>query len=269
MNPFLEMMKRTQASSHYNKMLRFSKPLADHFGINHFWYFRITRSGNYSYMGTHAGWNEYCFDQSLHKHFPCLRHPHLLRKGISLMKAGGNAQYKQVLQNAWDRFHISFNLNLFENGHDGIEAFGFATQFQGYETEEKLLNELPTLRYFIREFRKRHENLFSFLWENEIDLSESFGETFFERPKEIVIPFDRTLFLQELGCDRVQLTGREKEILKLLASGFPASYIGNTLHLGIRTVENYTAAIKEKLASHTKVELIKKAQELSASGILD
>lgn len=185
------------------------------------------------------------------------------------MKSGGNAQYEQVQKCAWERFRINFNLNLFENGTEGIEAFGFATRFQGCEVEEQLLNELPTLRYFIQEFRKQHGKLFSLLWENPVDLAEQIGNSFYERPKGVVLPLDRALFLRELGCNYLHFTTREKEILKFLASGFPASYIGKKLHLGIRTVENYTATIKEKLSSHSKVELIRKAQELDSAGILE
>jgi len=268
MNPFLDVMKRTQASPLYAAMLRFSRPLSDHFGINHFWYYRILRSGAYSYVGTHAAWNEYCFDQSLLRHFPCLRHPNILGKGISLMKAGGSAEYKQLLQNAWGAFQINFNLNLYENTIDGIEAFGFATRFSGCEVDEKLLNELPTLRYFIQEFRQRHGKLFEFLWENPVDLATAMGEAFYERPKEIILPFDRALFLKELGCEAVHLTPREKEILQFLANGFPASYIAEKLHLRIRTVENYIVVIKDKLVTRSKVDLIRKAQELHSSGIL-
>lgn len=268
MNPFLDAMRRTQGSPHYGAMLRFARPLSDHFGINHFWYYRILRSGAYSYVGTHAAWNEYCFDQSLLRHFPCLRHPNILGKGISLMKAGGSADYQQLLQKAWGTFQINFNLNLYENRDDGIEAFGFATRFSGFEVDEKLLNELPTLRYFIQEFRQRHRRLFEFLWENPVDLGTAIGEVFYERPKGIVLPFDRALFLKELGCEKIHLTPREKEMLQFLANGFPASYIAERLHLGIRTVENYIALIKDKLSTRSKVDLIRKAQELHSSGIL-
>jgi DNA-binding CsgD family transcriptional regulator len=250
-------------------MLKFARPLSGHFGVNHFWYYRILRSGAYSYVGTHAAWNEYCFDQSLLSHFPCLRHPNVLGKGISLMKAGGGVEYKEVLRTAWEKFQINFNINLFENTADGIEAFGFATRFSGSEIDEKLLNELPTLRYFIQEFREKHSKLIKFLWENPVDLSTTIGEIFYERPKGIVLPFNRASFLKELGCSTVPVTPREKEILKLLANGFPASYIGEVLHLGIRTVENYIAVIKDKFAIRSKVELIRKAQELHSSGLLE
>ncbi len=270
MNPFIEMMRRVQSSYHYDQMLKFCKPLSHHFGVTHFWSYRISRSGVYSYVGTHAAWNEYCFDQSLLKAFPCIRHPSILRRGVTLMKAGADGEYKQLLQTAWDKFQINFNLNIFDNHADGIEAFGFATRFQDQEAEERLINELPLLRYFIKEFRQKHGKLFSLMDDNSVDLSANIGTIFYERSKSIIVPFERSRFLREIGCSSVfQLTRREKDILKLLANGFPASYIKDQLHLGLRTVENYTASIKEKLNCQSKVELIKKAQEISLTGFFD
>ena len=269
MNPFLEMMRRIQSHPCYLQMIRFAKPLSDHFGVNHFWYYRIARSGAYSYVGTHAAWNEYCFDQSLLTHFPCLRHPSVLRRGITLMKAGSNEQYKEVQKQAWNHFNINFNLNIFENCAEGIEAFGFGTRFHDHEAGERLLNELPLLRYFIKEFRQKHEKLFRLLEDNCVDLSASIGTIFHERPKGIVPLLERSLFLRQMGHSTIKFTPREKDILKLLASGFPAPYIKNQLHLGLRTVENYIATIKGKLSCRSKVELIRKAQELASIGLFD
>lgn len=269
MNPFLEMMSKTQSSPYYDQMVRFAKPLYNHFGINHFWHYRISQMGAYWYVGTNGSWNEHCFGESLIHHFPCLRSPNVLKTGISLMRAGNNQEYAQVLKIAWEKFHIHFNLNLFETCNDGIEAFGFGSRFSDHESDEQILNELPLLRYFIHDFRKKHGKLINLLGDNAVDLSVHMGAAFYERPKQIVSPMHRERLLQELGCSSIaHLSKREREVLRLLASGFPASYIKEQLHLGLRTVENYIASIKNKLPCHSKVELIKKAQELILSGIL-
>ncbi len=269
MNRFLQMMEQTQSSPHYDQMVRFARPLYDHFGINHFWYYRITRSGNYMYAGTHGSWNEYCFGESLHTHFPCLRLPNSKKGGISLMKAGRQGAYRKVLKIAESKFNINFHLNLIEPCHEGIEAFGFATRFSDHEADERLLNELPLLRYFIHEFRKKHGKLFALLQENAVDLSTHMGSTFYERSQGIALPLQRDQLLKEIGCSSFsRLTPREQDIMRLLASGFPASYIKTQLHLGLRTVENYIAAIKDKLSCSSKVELIKKAQEALQAGLL-
>ena len=87
MNCFAEMSRRIQTSPQYDSFRRFSSPLKTHFGINHFWYYRITDAGHYSFLGTHTAWNEHCFNELPLHLFPCLRHPSLLNTGITLMKA--------------------------------------------------------------------------------------------------------------------------------------------------------------------------------------
>lgn len=269
MSRFLEMLSKTQSSAQYDQMIRFAKPLYDHFGINHFWYYRITSNGTYSYVGTNGSWNEYCFGESLINHFPCLRSPSVLKGGLSLMKAGTNKAYAKVLKTAWDKFRINFNINIFEPCADGMEAFGFGSKFADHEADERILNELPLLRYFFHEFRKKHGKLFTLLQDNAVDLSEHMGPTFHERPKGIMLPLNRQLFLKEIGCASIShLTPREQDILRLLANGYPASYIREVLHLGLRTVENYIASIKNKLSCNSKVDLIKKAREAILSGSL-
>ena len=95
------------------------------------------------------------------------------------------------------------------------------------------------------------------------------GPVFYERPKTIELPLNRKHFLNNLGCASIpHLTQREKDVLRLLANGYPASYIKEELHLGLRTVENYIFSIKLKLSCDSKVELIKKSQEALLAGIL-
>lgn len=68
------------------------------------------------------------------------------------------------------------------------------------------------------------------------------------------------------GKDRGQetaptLTNREKEILKLIASGFTNKEIANKLFISIKTVETHRARIMEKLGIHNTASLVKYAIE--------
>jgi|GEM_PF-3093029 len=270
MNLFLEMLKRNRSSPHLDRALKFAAPLNDHLGINHFWYYRISSSGAYSYLGTHEDWNEYCYEHSLTNAFPCLRHPKILGEGISLMRASpSDTKYKEVQKIAWDRFQINFNLNLYETFEDGIEAFGFGSRFNDHKADERLLNELPLLRSFVRAFKENHKKVFSLLEENQVDLVSQMGTEFYKRPMEYSLPLERGSFLSQLGYQFIlELTPREKQLLKYLASGYPASYIKKQLFLSLRTVENYIATLKDKLNCSSKVDLIQKAQEIMCTGWL-
>jgi DNA-binding CsgD family transcriptional regulator len=268
MKNFHEMLRKVTSSPSYDSMLCFVANLHPLFGINHFWYYRITNSGHYSYLGTHARWNEFCFDTALLGNFPCLRHPNALPRGINLMKADASGSYKELLQTAWEKFNINFNINLLRNIPQGVEAFGFATCYNDPRAEERLINSFPYLRHFAVEFRKRYKKLFHLLDDYQINLSSELGTLFYEFPKGHAFPCDRKEFLRKMGLESIlSLTSREKEIF--LLSNYPAPYIAQRLELSQKTVENNLLVIKEKLACDSKVTLIQKQEELTALNYFD
>jgi len=67
----------------------------------------------------------------------------------------------------------------------------------------------------------------------------------------------------EPGSD---LTGREKEILVLLAEGKANKTIANELHLSVNTVRNYVQSSLSKLNAHSKLEAVSAAVR---AGIID
>lgn len=266
MKQFEEILSKVTSSPHHNKMMRFVKPLKDHFGVNHFWYYRITFSGHYSYVGTHQAWSEYCLDSEMIDHFSCLRHPTVTKTGLSLMKPCGDEKYKKLLDKAWEKFRIHFSLNMIQSTADGIEAYGFGSQFNDQKNEERLLNELPSLIHFTKVFKQENQKIFDLLENVQADLTSYIGPVFYEIPKGIELPLNRSRFLRDIGYKLPSLTPRELDILKFLANGFPASYMAKKLHLSSRTIENYVARMKIKLLCTDKVELIQKAQEISSIG---
>jgi len=268
MKPFYNMLKIVTSSYYHDQIQRFVAPLNDLLGINHFWYYKITSSGHYVYLGSHSSWNEYCFDKSMISNFSCLRHPSLIPSGINLMQACPVGKYKQVLDAAWDKFQINFNINLTKKIPEGIEAFGFASRFNDPYAEQRLLNELPLLHHFTKMFRTKFSKLFRMIDEHPIDLPSQFGSVFYENSREPVIPIKRDQFLRKIGLESIlTLTPREIDVAKWIANGYPASYIAQQLQLNKRTVENYIVAIKDKLSCSSKVELIQKAQEIVAFNI--
>jgi DNA-binding CsgD family transcriptional regulator len=270
MNCFIDMLTKTTSSAAYSSMLRFAAPLKDHFGINHFWYYKITTLGHYSYMGSNAAWNEYCFNESLLSDFDCIKHPSLLQKGVSLMKLTNNPAYKKVFDIAWEKFQINFNINLVSHTADGIEAFGFATHFNDPQADERLINELPLLRLFTKLLREKYRTIFEGLNDHQINLSAELGQNFFTASPVLKTSQNREQFLRKLGLEHIfLLTPRELEVLQFISFGYPAAYIAAQLQLGTRTVENYLAIIKSKLSCRSKLELIQKAQEIAASGYFE
>lgn len=253
------MHQKICSSPHYDKWVKFSKLLKDQFGINHFWYYKITYSGHYSYMGTHAAWSEFCYSNNMTLLFPCLAQPDELQPGIILMKASSSEAFKNVLDTAWSKFGINFNLNIQSRIPEGIEAYGFATQYNGLLAEQRLLKELPLLNYFTKVCRRKYGKLFELLDETQVELFKQSKPRSSRRDN-----FDRHEFFEKMGNPQLlSLTSREKDVIKYLAHGFPASYIAEQLFLSQRTIETHVTSIKQKLNCDSKVELIQLAKEFT------
>ncbi len=58
-----------------------------------------------------------------------------------------------------------------------------------------------------------------------------------------------------------RLTGRQKEILKLIAEGNTSKTIGQKLNISLKTVQGHRAKIMEKLVIHNRTDLIKYAMQ--------
>jgi two-component system response regulator NreC len=64
----------------------------------------------------------------------------------------------------------------------------------------------------------------------------------------------------------VGLSGREVEVLKLIALGHTNAEIAAILHVSLRTVEHHRASILRKLGARTRAELVRYASE---TGVLE
>lgn len=257
------------STSNYDKINRFLRPLYDYLGINHFWWYMLTSSGEYAYFGSHMKWSEFCFEKDLHLTFPCLRHPNVVQHGIHLMKASNEKSYQEVLDIAWKKFQINFNINLVKKNNGAIEAFGFATRFNDVKADERMINEIPLLRAFCEAFKKKFEVIFELAKEQQVCIASPMGQAFYELPRRHIVPGCRDDILKVLGLKNfLLLTSREKEILSYVRNGFPVGFIASKLALSKRTVENYMTNLKDKLLCDSKTDLIEKSIALDAIGLL-
>lgn len=58
-----------------------------------------------------------------------------------------------------------------------------------------------------------------------------------------------------------ELTGREREILRLVALGYTNAEIAHSLSLAVRTVETHRSHIVHKTGAHTRAQLVRLAQD--------
>ncbi len=262
MNAFATLLQSVTSSSSYDKMLKFVRPLKDYFGINHFWYYRITYSGHYSYLGTHAAWDEYCFTENLFSQCPYLRHPDTFSDSIVMMKQVKNDSYLDLLKQAAQQFDINFNVHLLKKVPEGVEGYGFGTQSSQNVNDELILNELPLISQFIKKFRQENSHMYHLVHANQIDIASHLGNNFQEKSIQTSLLKNREGLLKEFGFNEVlKLNDRELEIFKVVAHGHTAKHIASQVLLAPRTVETYLDIIKQKLACKSKSELIQFAKD--------
>lgn len=63
------------------------------------------------------------------------------------------------------------------------------------------------------------------------------------------------------GSNAVELTRREREILRLVALGYTNAEISQALSLSVRTVETHRSHIVRKTGAHTRAQLVRFARE--------
>jgi FixJ family two-component response regulator len=90
---------------------------------------------------------------------------------------------------------------------------------------------------------------------SEVELLEAVGEAL-TQPQPIAEPVRQPKLA---GPEIDKLTGREKEVLTLLADGLSSREVASRLQISHRTVETYKGRIMEKLNAHKLSELVRLA----------
>lgn len=279
MRTLQEMHKKTTSGLEYEQMIRSVKPMCDYFSISNFYYLRILAQGDHAHffmLGTHLEWQEYLYsDPARLSSWPVIRHPDLLSSQAILFKSYSDPQLNDLLDIAWNKFGISFSLNIQRKIDGGIEAYGFGLNSRLLQADVLLLDEFPLLELCTFNFHKENKKFLDLASEYQVEISSIVGPAFFKKvapdyfslvldspalsPDDL--PLNKRALLESLGLQCIfLLTVREYEILNFVA--FPAKHIANILHLSHRTVENHIANIYSKLDCNGKTELIKKAHDI-------
>lgn len=269
MSTLSELHHRIVGSKEYDRMLRSVAPMCDYFNINQFYYARIQvycGQTYYSVLATNLRWQEFLFNNvHMIAAWPVFKNPDKHPSRIILKKNTGVSQFNNVLDVAWNTFNINFTVDIQRKIPGGIELYGFGVNFLNPKAEEYLINELPLLNKFIAYFQKENKKIVGLAYDHQVEISSFLGPTIIDEPIEYQFSKKRELLLEHLGFgSALSLSSREMDILKFMANGFSANYVGHQLHISSRTVENHIANIKSKLDIHSKVNLIKKAQEIVA-----
>lgn len=267
MNPFYEMIHNY--TFRYNcKINKFCSPIINNFGVNHFWYYKVTNKGHYTCLGSSLPWMEYYFGEKLYLPNPYLRNPANFQSGTSFIKQVKDYSYQKYVDIGVKNFNINQSLLFWEKAQDCVEGYGFASHLPSNTFESLCINEMPLLKLFVKKFREEFDPLICKMSEELVDIASLIGPTFYENNSNIqTSPIDRKLFLKQFQLSQIlELSNREKEVLFLVSKGLFAVQIAEHLQLSKRTIEHYIENIKNKLNCFSKAELIQKANEFLSIG---
>lgn len=235
------------------KLKKICKPL-EQLGVDTFWYYTISESGEYTFVGNKGIFGEYFCNNKMYLHHPSFRSPKFLIEGPQLWSEDSVfAESQKPIKNEFSMDQI---LHIGKK-KDGIyHGYGFATTMQGYNLTNTYMNKLHLFKKFTLYFQDEAAANIRLASANKVDIASLIGKAFYEGD----IPQSDSAFLSQIQKTDT-LTPRERDCVTWLLRGRTASQIGQELGLSKRTVEHYLDNIKDKWGCHNKQELIDFAQD--------
>lgn len=256
---YLDLVRLTTARFH-DQLKSVCAPLFEAFGLNHFWYYKISENGGFYFLDSNISWCEYYGGEKLYLQHPYLRHPKFLCEGIYVLQ--NRCLYSSQLE--MKLFGFQTNFQVVDKVMGGIEAFGFSSPHSNESQMALLVNEIKSIKIFTDRFKSEHRKMIAHLEDNQIDLVGLIGSSFYKNEN---FPFinssARQVFLKKMGvASQYKLSPREIDVLKLMLEGYSASQIASLTSRSKRTIEHHIERIKWKTSSLSKGELIRKVGKL-------
>lgn len=246
-----------------DRVLKSCERLFQWFSLNEFWSYRVTNDGNFTYIGSHAGFDEYFSSQKFYANYSYFHHPQYFKEGVIIMDHVQDQNISKVVD-AGHGYRFYHPIQIIQKRKDGMEVFGICSSISAPSQLGLILSELPLLKLFLKKFKEENRDLFFKLEENKINLANMRGSSFLkEYTPEICELKNRRDFLRVMGLGPIpSLTKKETEIADLLLNGDSSSKLGNKIYLSKRTIEHHIDRLKMKLDCDSKSSLIKKIREL-------
>lgn len=256
-----------------SKLKKLCDPLFRNFGFNSLFYHYISSEGFGTSFGTHNQSFENYFLEHQYKINPYLRHPKYFQNGIQFIQEIRDQDYQNTI--SFKQFDINYQFVIFERTENGCEGFSFSFDPSQKQSLSNIMNYVPILNCFIKNFKKEGSNIIKNAFDNQLFIPKYLGECFLK--ENIYLPnfieYQKKInFLQGMGIigpkDDIKLSSREIECIRHLLQGYTATETANLLNLSKRTVEHYLENIKLKSNCYSKLELFNKFNQIDALGLL-
>lgn len=252
------------ASNNYSKTKQFCNPLATHFGIDYFYYYKMTKDGYFSLLTNYIPFTEKTFDNDLHKIWPYNRDYFLFESGIRIF-SDKNPVYSPVLNFAKQSYNLNVIFQVLNKTSEFFEGFIFGSSKDPIAVTENCLSEINLIHLFIKQFKGEFSKQLQSLENYQVSMKEELGAEFFNnllQSSTNALPKEK--FLATIGFKNFdQISDREKQVIHYMLKGYSAGETANALFISKRTVETHIENIKNKLDCHSKIEVIDKCSLIS------
>ncbi|MCC0177291.1 response regulator transcription factor [Waterburya agarophytonicola K14] len=180
-------------------------------------------------------------------------HPHLLITDVRMPKKNGYELVKSIRQ--LPKYRLLPVILLTECKDTTERIRGYQVGCDIYLPKPFEMEELGAV---IRNLLERSQIIHSELRFSQSDLQHELepNSNFVEEESD-----NNNSFKQSKLAELIDLTMREKEVLKLLMNGHSNIEIGQKLHLSHRTIEKYVSSLLRKSDTSNRIELIRFALE--------
>lgn len=178
-------------------------------------------------------------------------HPHLLISDIVMPKKDGYELVKEIRK--LPRYRLLPVILLTERKQTDDRIRGYQVGCDAYLPKPFAMEELEAI---IRNLLERSQIIHSELLFSQGKNSEPQISSRLPQTSNTEIELN-----QEQLTEKLELTQREQEVLKLLIQGCSNIEIGQKLHLSHRTIEKYVSSLLRKSDKNNRSELIRFALE--------
>lgn len=244
------------------KLKQICQPLLQGFRLDAFWYYSLSKDGEFSYVGNNPSIADFFFSCEIYKGHPYFKHPKLQTTGFFFADKTMDEEYLQTQGKMRKQFSLDQNFMITNLKQGNIEGYGFATTLKIPDFTNTFINNLFFFRKFIKYFHHESEKIFKEMKACSVDIAKVCGMSFHTptnyfnnlQPAINLHPFMTGINSFQLEALN-SLTLKEKETLRWFLKGRSARQIGKMIHVSVRTAEFYLENIKNKLGCSNKQEL--------------
>lgn len=262
------------------------KPISDYLGnITSACYVNIDKDGMGFTIYTLEKWAERVLEKEYYKTEIGMVHPNNIHNGFSFCDASDNQEYKdELLYDGATNFNWTHSFFYVEKNaqNDGYVGFGFGAAKDNYQMADRLLNEVQTIKKFIKELNYELTSIIAnALKDKRVDIATLKGRDVFQTQKGLVFnPKEQNIkklhFLKQMGLyfgndtqevlTNPNLSPQEIDCLRVYLITHSIKTVASTLGLAETRVLNHMKHIEEKLRCTTQEQLLEKGSLLESLG---